>query len=71
MVSAIIRTYFIKKPVRVHTVLSVFTLRCLHKLDLDIMEACVKEVEAVESHITCYPERQVMCQCTCTCLGSD
>ena len=86
-VSAIICTYFVKKPVRVHTVLSVklrsspnssktrmamvttkktrrllkkevlFTPRRLHKLDLDIMEACVKEAEAVESHVACYPER--------------
>ena len=46
-----------------------FTPHRLHKLDLDIMEACVKEVEAVESHVACYPERQAMCQCTC--LGSD
>ena len=41
-----------------------FTLRRLHKLDSDVMEACVKEVEAVESHLACYPERQAMCQCT-------
>ena len=34
-----------------------FTPHRLHKLDLDIMEACVKEVEAVESHVACYPER--------------
>ena len=28
------------------------------KLDLDVMEAfVVKDVEAVESHIACYPER--------------
>ena len=46
-----------------------FTPRRLHRLDLDIMEACVKEVEAVELHVACYPERQAMCQCTC--LGSD
>jgi len=87
MISAIIHTYFVKKPVRVHTVLSVkmrsshnssttrmatvttkktrcllkkevlFTPHRLHKLDLDVMEACVKEVEAVESHVACYPKR--------------
>ena len=96
MISAIIHTYFVKKPVRVHTVLSVkmrsshnssttrmatattkktrcllkkevmFTPRHLQILDL---EACVKEVEAVESHVAHYLERQVACQCIC--LGSD
>ena len=36
----------------------IFTSRRLQKLDLDVMEALVvKEMEAVESHITCYPER--------------
>ena len=100
MVSTIIRTYFVKKPVRVQTVLSMkmpsshhssttsmatattkkirhllkkevmFTLRGLLKLDLDIMEAFViKEVEAVESQVARYPERQALGQCTC--LGSD
>jgi len=35
-----------------------FTSRRLQKLDLDVMEACVvKEVEAVESHVACYPKR--------------
>ena len=35
-----------------------FTSRCLQKLDLDVMEAfVVKEMEAVESHVACYPER--------------
>jgi len=47
-----------------------FTSRCLQKLDLDVMEAfVVKEMEAVESHVACYPERYVLCQCTC--LGRD
>jgi len=46
-----------------------FTPCRLQKLDSDVMEACVKEVEAVESHVACYPERQAMCQCTC--LGRD
>jgi len=95
MVSAIIRTYFIKKPLRGHTVLMcssrnssttsmstattkktrhllkkevMFTLHRLQKLDLDVMEAfVVKEMEAVESHVACYPERL----CQCTCLGGD
>jgi len=84
MVSTIIRTYFVKKLVRVHTVLMrsshnsstsmatattkktrrllknevMFTSRHLQKLDLDVMEAfVVKEMEAVESHVACYPER--------------
>ena len=49
-----------------------FTSRRLQKLDLDIVEAfVVKEVEAMESHVACYPERQVLCQCRPTCLGSD
>ena len=35
-----------------------FTSRSLQKLDLDVMEAFVmKEMEAVESHVGCYPER--------------
>ena len=35
-----------------------FPSRCLQKLDLDVMEAfVVKEMEAVESHVACYPER--------------
>ena len=35
-----------------------FTSCRLQKLGLDVMEAfVVKEVEAVESHIVCYPER--------------
>jgi len=35
-----------------------FTSRCLQKLDLDVMEAfVVKEMEAVESYVACYPER--------------
>ena len=35
-----------------------FTSRRLQKLDLDVMEAfVVKEMEAVESHVACYPER--------------
>ena len=35
-----------------------FTSRRLQKLDLDVMEAfIVKDVEAVESHVACYPER--------------
>ena len=47
-----------------------FTSRCLQKLDLDVMEAfVVKDVEAVESHVACYPERSTLCQCTC--LGRD
>jgi len=34
-----------------------FTSRCLQKLDLDVMEAfVVKEMEAVESYVACYPE---------------
>ena len=38
-----------------------FIRRRLQGLDLDIMEAfVVKEVEAVEFHVTCYPERQVL-----------
>ena len=42
----------------------------LTRLDLDIMEAfVVKEVETVELHVPCYPERQVLGQCTY--LGSD
>ena len=33
----------------------------LQELDLDIMEAFnVKEVEAVELHVACYPERQAL-----------
>jgi len=49
-----------------------FTSRRLQKLDLDIMEVfVVKEVEAVESHVACYSERQALCQCRPTCLGSD
>ena len=85
-VSAIIHTYFVKKPVRVHTVQVMhsshnssttsmatattkktrrllkkevmFTSRRLQKLDLDVMEAfVVKEMEAVESYVACYPER--------------
>ena len=44
--------------------------RRLQKLDLDIMEEfIVKEVEAVESHVACYPEGQALGQCTC--LGRD
>ena len=41
-----------------------FTLRRLHKVDLDIMEACVKEVEAVDksSFLTVY-----VSSCTYTC----
>ena len=36
----------------------VFTLRHLQKLDLDVLEVFVmKEMEAVESHVACYPER--------------
>ena len=84
--SAIISTYFVKKPVRVHTVLMrsshnssttsmatattkktrrllkkevMFTSRRLQlKLDLDVMDVVfvVKEMEAVESHVACYPE---------------
>jgi len=48
-----------------------FTSRRLHKLNLDIIGEAfvVKEVEAVELHVACYPERQALCQCTC--LGSD
>ena len=47
-----------------------FTSRRLQKLDLDVMEAfVVKDVEAVESHVACYPERSTLCQCTC--LGRD
>ena len=35
-----------------------FTSRRLQKRDLDVMEAfVVKEMEAVESHVACYPER--------------
>jgi len=35
-----------------------FTSRGLQKLDLDVMEAfVVKQVEVVESHAVCYPER--------------
>jgi len=35
-----------------------FTSRRLQRLDLDVMEAFVmKEMEAVESHVACYPER--------------
>jgi len=35
-----------------------FTSCRLQKLDLDVMEAfVVKEVEAVELHVACYPER--------------
>ena len=35
-----------------------FTSRRLQELDLDVMEVFVaKEMEAVESHIACYPER--------------
>jgi len=35
-----------------------FTSRSLQKLDLDVMEAfIVKEMEAVELHIACYPEK--------------
>ena len=35
-----------------------FTSRRLQKFDLDVMEAfVVKEMEAVESHVACYPER--------------
>jgi len=35
-----------------------FTSRRLHKLDLDVMEVfVVKEMEAVELHVACYPER--------------
>ena len=35
-----------------------FTSRSLQKLDLDVMEVfVVKEMEAVESHVGCYPER--------------
>ena len=45
----------------------VFTLRRLQKLDLEAF--IVKEVEAVELHLVCYPERQALGQCTC--LGSD
>ena len=34
-----------------------FTSRRLQKLDLDVMEVfLVKEMEAVESHVACYPE---------------
>ena len=41
-----------------------FTLRRLHKVDLDIMEACVKEVEAVDksSFLAVY-----VSSCTYTC----
>ena len=36
----------------------IFTSRRLQELDLDVMEAfVVREVEAVESHVVCYPER--------------
>ena len=35
-----------------------FTSRHLQKLVLDLMEAfVVKEMEAVELHVACYPER--------------
>ena len=35
-----------------------FTSRRLQKLDLDVTEAfVVKEMEAVELHVACYPER--------------
>ena len=35
-----------------------FTSHRLQKLDLDVVEAfVVKEMEAVESHVACYPER--------------
>ena len=35
-----------------------FTSRRLQKLDLDVMEAFVmKKMEAVESHVACYPDR--------------
>ena len=38
-----------------------FISRRLQKLDLDIMEAfVVKEVETLELHVACYPERQAL-----------
>ena len=38
-----------------------FIRSCLKELDLEITEVfVVKEVEAVELHVACYPERQVL-----------